>query len=394
MSRALSDVSRGGPSPHPNDAPSTARASGTLTIDLGAIVANWRQLRDRVAPARCAAVVKADAYGCGLAEAGAALAAGGCDTFFVAVPAEGLTLRRACSAAAIYVLNGLASGQGSFYLAHALRPVLSSKDEIAEWRAVAAAAGMAAAAAIHVDTGMNRLGLPMREFASEVTGAGASLGFSLALLMSHFVTSDNPDHSLNARQIDDFRAARALVPGIRASLANSSGIFLGAAAYHDLVRPGYALYGGNPTPGRDNPMRGVITLTAPIAQLRFVEAGETVGYDAQWTSSGRRRIATIPLGYADGYPRGASATDAKLSTSTQVGEAIVAGRRCPLAGRVSMDLISVDVTDLPEGAVRRGDSVTLIGEGLPVDEVGTRAGTIGYEILTRLGRRYERQYLR
>ncbi|MFI5010712.1 MAG: alanine racemase [Hyphomicrobiales bacterium] len=372
-----------------------ARASGSLAVDLSAVVANWRRLRDRVAPAACAAVVKADAYGTGLVEAGSALAGAGCDTFFVAVPSEGVALRRACPTAAIYILNGLAAGQGGLYLAHALRPVLGSRAEIAEWQAVSRAAGGLAGAALHVDTGMNRLGLPMLEFAALVSAMPkAAFGFPVVLVMSHFVTSDNADHPLNARQMQAFREARALCPEIPGSLANSSGIFLGAAAQHDLVRPGYALFGGNPTPSAPNPMRGVVTLTAPVAQLRYVEAGETVGYDAQWTARDRRHIATLSAGYADGYPRAATATDAKLAASVPAGEAIIAGARCPFVGRVSMDLITVDVTALPEGAVKRGDPAILIGEGLPIDEVGLRAATIGYEILTRLGRRYERRYLR
>jgi alanine racemase len=378
----------------PESLSAAAPASGVLSIDLQAIIANWRQLRARVAPAACAAVVKADAYGTGLAETGAALAGAGCDTFFVAVPSEGLTLRRACPAATIYILNGLAMGQGPLYLAHGLRPVLGSRDEIAEWREAAAGAG-GQAAAIQVDTGINRLGFTMVDFATLISETGKTgLGFPLALLMSHFVASDDADHPLNARQIAAFREMRALCPQVQASLANSSGIFLGSAAHHDLVRPGYALYGGNPTPKRDNPMRSVVTLTVPIAQLRVIEAGETVGYDAQWTAPGRRRIATLPIGYADGYPRAATATDVKRERRIVAGEAIIAGRRCPFAGRVSMDLITVDVTGIPEGAVRRGDSAILIGEALPIDEVGGRAETIGYEILTRLGRRYQRQYLR
>jgi alanine racemase len=382
-----------GEAPETEEAAARA-ASGTLTIDLSAIIANWRQLRDRIAPAACAAVVKADAYGTGLTETGSALAGVGCDTFFVAVPAEGIALRRACPRATIYILNGLAVGQGDLYLTHRLRPVLGSMLEIAEWRASCRDKADYEAAALHIDTGMNRLGLSLQEFAALMAPGKTGLGFPVELLMSHFVTSDNAAHPLNARQIRDFREARSLCPEIPASLANSSGIFLGGAAHHDLVRPGYALFGGNPTPGRENPMRNVVTLTVPITQLRFVEKGETVGYDAQWTAGEKRRIATLSAGYADGYPRGATATDAKLAAATPTGEALIAGRRCPFVGRVSMDLITVDVTAVPEDSLGRGDPAVLIGENLPIDEVGRRAETIGYEILTRLGRRYERKYRR
>ncbi|MBV9567291.1 MAG: alanine racemase, partial [Hyphomicrobiales bacterium] len=343
-----------------------ARASGVLEIDLSAIVANWRQLRNLVAPAACGAVVKADAYGTGLVEAGPVLAAAGCDTFFVAVPCEGITLRAKCPSATIYILNGLAAGQGELYLAHRLRPVLGSLAEIGEWKATVHADADRGPAALHIDTGMNRLGLSLPEFATLMSASPKSaLGFPLALVMSHFVTADNADHPFNARQIREFGQARALCPEVPASLANSSGIFLTPDAHHDLARPGYALFGGNPTPRRENAMRNVVTLMVPIVQLRVIEKGETVGYDAQWTAPGRRRIATLSAGYADGYPRGATVTDARRE-GDPIAEAIIAKRRCPFIGRVSMDLITVDVTDVPEEAVRRGDSATLIGAGLSV----------------------------
>jgi alanine racemase len=195
---------------------------------------------------------------------------------------------------------------------------------------------------------------------------------------------------VTACQIEAFAALRRALPGVPASLANSSGIFV-PGTQHDLVRPGYALYGGNPTPDRPNPMRPVVRLEGRVIQLRAITASETVGYNGTWTAPGPRRIATISVGYADGYPRAASATDGKAHAPA--GEAIVAGIRCPFAGRVSMDLITLDVTAVPQGAVNRGDPVTLIGDEIDVDEVGRRAGTIGYEILTGLGNRYARTYI-
>ncbi len=372
-----------------------ARASGVLDIDLSAVTANWRQLRSLVAPSACAAVVKADAYGTGLVEAASALSTAGCQSFFVAVPSEGIALRARCPSATIYILNGLASGQGALYLAHRLRPVLGSLSEIAEWQAVLHGDADRGPAALHIDTGMNRLGLSLPEFASLMSASsGAGLGFPLALVMSHFVASEDADHPLNARQMRTFNEARALCPEIPGSLANSSGIFLGRDAHHDLARPGYALFGGNPVPQRANPMRNVVTLTVPIVQLRLVEKGESVGYNAQWTAREQRRIATLSAGYADGYPRGASVSDARLKDASPTAQAIIAGRRCPFVGRVSMDLITVDVTEVAEDAIRCGDPAILIGEELPVDEVGRRADTIGYEVLTRLGRRYELRYRR
>jgi alanine racemase len=206
-------------------------------------------------------------------------------------------------------------------------------------------------------------------------------------LMSHLVCAEEPEHPLNARQIGAFREVRMFYRGIPSSLANSSGIFLGATAHCDVVRPGVALYGVNPTPRQINPMRPVIELQARVAQVRTVRRGETVGYDAAWTAKRATRIAVVAVGYADGYLRAASASD-----ESPGGNAIVAGKRCPLAGRVSMDLLAIDVTDLPDNAARRGDLVTLIGGEMTVDAVANAAGTIGYEVLTSLGRRYHRVY--
>jgi alanine racemase len=350
-------------------------AGGLLTLDLGALVENWRALRARAGGAECAAVVKADAYGIGIEPAVRALARAGCRTFFVALVAEGARVRSACPDATVYVLNGLPPGTGAGFRDLGLRPVLGSAEEIAEWGE--------GPAALHVDTGMNRLGLRPEEV--------SALPFRPTLLMTHFVAAEEPDNPLNRRQVEVFAQVRRAFPAVPASLANSSGIFLDVPA--DLVRPGYALYGGNPTPDRPNPMRPVVRLEARVIQVRGAPAGETVGYNAQWTAARPARLATVSVGYADGYPRSASATDRKAREGTPFGAAIVAGRRCPFAGRVSMDLIAVDVTGLPEGAVRRGDLVTLIGNDLDIDEVARRAGTIGYEILTSLGRRHARKYV-
>lgn len=372
--------------------PSARHAGGLLTINLDALAANWRTLRDRAPGAECAAVIKADGYGVGLEPAMRALVRAGCETFFVAHLSEAVRARGVLAEATIYVLNGLLPGTAAAYAEHALRPVLGSRDELEEWAAFCRSGGGRLPAAVHVDTGMNRLGLPVEE-ALALAGDPLLSGFEPALLMSHLVSAEAPDDPVNARQIAAFARVRAAFGRVPASLANSSGIFLPQRPHYDLVRPGYALYGGNPTPGSPNPMRPVVRLEARIIQLRTVEAGETAGYNATWTAPGRRRLATLSVGYADGYLRSASGTGAKAEVGTPAGEAIVAGRRCPLVGRVSMDLIIVDVTVIPNDAVRRGDSVTLIGDELTVDRVAERAGTIGYEILTSLGRRYARRYV-
>lgn len=372
------------PSNPQRDPSGMAEAGGLLTIDLAALVANWRALAARATGAECAAVVKADAYGCGIAPVAGALAAAGCRTFFVAHLAEGRRVREAAPEATVYLLNGLLPGTAPALAEAGLRPILGSLAEVAEWNGFAEATGWTGGAALHIDTGMNRLGLAP----AEARTAAARPPRNLALVMSHLACADETDHPLTARQVAAFRELRTLFPGIAGSLANSSGIFLGGAAYHDLVRPGVALYGANPTPAGANPMRAVVRLEGRIVQLRRVAAGETVGYGATWTARRDSRVAVIAVGYADGLLRAASASDHKPGA-----EAVVAGRRCPLAGRISMDLAAIDVTDVPEEQVMRGDLATLLGEEIGVDALAARAGTIGYEILTGLGRRYHRVYV-
>jgi alanine racemase len=367
-------------------------AGGILHIDLDAIAANWRLLRDAAGGAETGAVVKANAYGTGIEHTVPALAKAGCETFFVAHLDEAIRARAAAPAATIYVLNGLLPASSPAYAKYQLRPVLGSWAEIDEWAAFCIAQSQKLAAAIHVDTGMNRLGLSIAE--------GLTLkedprlrAFQPALLMSHFVSAEEHDNPINHRQIEAFKAVRETLPDIRASLANSSGIFLKEKPHFDLARPGYALYGGNPTPDAENPMNPVVRLEGRIVQTRWLAPGEAVGYNGRWIATDRRRVATLSVGYADGYPRAASARGTS-DAPVLAGMALVAGRPCAFAGTVSMDLIVLDVTEVPEAQAARGDLVTLIGDELTIDEVGRRAGTIGYEILTNLGTRYARHYRR
>jgi alanine racemase len=339
-----------------------AATEAVLTIDLAAVVANWRRL-GAVHGAPCAAVLKADGYGLGAAPVGRALAAAGCGHFFVAHLAEGLALRAVLGPGPLVaVLNGFATGADG---TAGLTPVLNSLADIA--------AHQGRPGILQVDTGMARLGVPPAEW-------GQLAGVRPALLMTHLAVPDQPDHSLNAAQAGRFAAARALFPGVQASLAASAGIFLGPGFASDLARPGAALYGLNPTPGRPNPMLAVVTLDAPVLQLREIPAGTPVGYGASWVAERPSRVATVAAGYADGYLRSLSG---KAVASFQ-------GQPVPLIGRVSMDLTTFDVTDLP--GLRPGDALTLIGPGCTPDELAERAGTIGYEILTSLGARYRRQY--
>lgn len=351
-----------------------------LTIDLAALAENWRRLDAQAPEAGCAAVVKADAYGCGLSQVAPTLWAAGCRTFFVAHLSEAVEARAVLPEATIYVLNGLLPGLGPTLVAHDLRPVLGSREELAEWAALAETAGRPRPAALHVDTGMNRLGLSVPE-ALGLSGDPLIARAGIALLMTHLVSAELASDPINARQMADFARVRAAHPGLPGSFANSSGIFLGAEAHHDLLRPGYALFGGNPTPWKPNPMRPVVRLEAQVAQIRDVSPGETCGYNGRWRATEPRRLATLSMGYADGYPRSASGR----------GIALVDGVRCPILGLISMDLIILDVTEAPE--TRRGATATLIGDGLDVDAVGRAAGTIGYEILTGLGSRYVRHYV-
>jgi alanine racemase len=372
--------------PELTSGPPAGQAGGILTIDLAAIEANWRALSRRAMPSECSAVIKADAYGCGIEPVAIQLAKAGCKTFFVADLDEARRVRSVASEAAIYVLNGLLPGTAACYPDVRARPVIGSLVELAEWDAFVTANQWHGGAALHVDTGMNRLGISAND-AAALAPRIRSENHGITLLMSHLACSEVTEHPLNARQIQLFREVRILYRGIPSSLANSSGIFLGNAAHCDMVRPGVALYGVNPTPGHGNPMSPVIRLEAHIVQVRTVAKGETVGYDAAWTAKRETKLAVASVGYADGYLRASSSSD-----QTPGGHAIVAGVRCPLAGRVSMDLLTIDITDLPDGAVRRGDLATLIGDDISVDTVASAASTIGYEVLTSLGRRYHRVY--
>jgi alanine racemase len=369
-----------------NAAAALATSTGVLTVDLDAIVANWRKLEKTAVPAECAAVVKANAYGLGAEPVARALAGAGCKTFFVATLDEARLVRASVASATIYALDGFFQNTGETYAKIDCRPVIGDLNELAEWDMFCRRTGWSGGAAIHIDTGMNRLGLTVAEAQAIIPRINAG-DHGIGLVISHLVCAELLNNPTNARQLTIFREIASLFSGVPASLANSSGIYLGPQFQFDLVRPGAALYGVNPTPEADNPMQPVADVKARIAQIRNVERGETVGYGGTWTARRPTRLAIVSAGYADGYFRAASAND-----GTRGAEVIVAGKRCPIAGRVSMDLVAVDITDLPTNAVRRGHMVTLLGEGLTVDELAHHFGTIGYEVLTSLGARYERVY--
>ncbi len=357
-------------------------AGGVLEIDLAGIVANWRRLSQLVAPAGCAAVVKADAYGLGAVAVARALAAAGCRRFFVATLDEGMALRGAlASETEIAVFNGAPPGSAAEFAAHRLVPVLNDPGQIAEWGRIAAGRRKLAAM-LHLDTGMARLGLTAREFeqmADDIRRPGA---ICWRAVISHLACADDPAHPLNAQQRARFVAARCRLAGVPASLAASSGIFLGRDFHFDLVRPGAALYGVNPRPGMPNPMRQIVRLSARILQIRDVDAGQPVGYGAAHVMSAAGRLATVAVGYADGW----------LRSMSHRGSGRIGGMRVPLLGRVSMDLAVFDVSAVDPSAARPGRFIELLGDEYGVDAAAADCGTIGYEMLTALGRRYHRVY--
>jgi len=355
-------------------------SAARLEIDLDAIAANWRLLRTHHPSGAVAGVVKADGYGLGAREVAARLYREGCRHFFVAHLSEALAIRDLVPDTMLAVLNGLILGTEAEYAATGVLPVLGSLAEVDAWAAEARHAGRTLPALLHVDTGMSRLGLDPRELAILQADHARLGGIAVHAVMTHLVSSEIPDDPMNERQRRRFAAARAGLPPTPSSLANSSGIFLGEAFASDLARPGAALYGINPTPGKPNPMRPVVRLLARVLQVRDIAAGETVGYNATWQADRPSRIATVGVGYADGWHRAHSGR----------GAAFFDGKPVPLVGRVSMDLTTYDVTARPDIGV--GDHLELIGPSVPPDTVAEAAGTNGYEVLTSLGRRFARVY--
>ncbi len=363
--------------------------AGVLTIDLDALKANYRSLATRAAPAKTGANVKADAYGLGIDVVVPALADAGCENFFVATLSEAMNVRAAAPHARIFVLNGFPVAAEAIFASHALTAVLGSRDEIDAFQTALTNGHKLPSPALHIDTGMQRLGLTIEEartFARDYSAKKFS--FMLAIVMTHFVESEVQNSHVTEAQIVTFDAMRALFPNVPSSLSNSSGFFIGRDIGYDLVRPGYALYGGNPCPGRPNPMKPVVRLEVPVIQTRDVLKGTKIGYGGEYTAKRDSRLAIVSIGYADGYPRGAKTTDTKAGA-----DCLIAGRRCPIIGRMSMDLAIVDITDCPRDQVRRGTMATIFGDEMTLDEVGDKSGTIGYELLVHLGRRFRRKVI-
>ncbi len=357
-----------------------------LTIDLHAVTANYRTLKVHAAQAECGAVVKSNGYGLGLSHIAHALLAAGCRTFFITNIEEGITLRQALAERApvvrIFVLSGPAPGAEGLIDAHDLIPVLSTMDQIDQWAAHGRARG-ARPAAIKIDTGMTRLGLATSDVDTLAAAPDRLDGITLELVMSHLACADEPDNPWNSVQLAAVESARAKLPATPASLANSAGIMLGPEYQFDLVRPGAALYGISTVQGRANTMAPVVTLEGKILQIRHVDSKTPVGYGATRRVPAGRHLATVAVGYSDGYPR----------LLGNRGAGYVDNIRVPIVGRVSMDLVTFDVTDVPESRLRANGFINLIGPHYSIDDLAADADTIGYEILTRLGCRFRRVHV-
>ena len=368
-------------------APVPLSARAVLTVDLAALRANWARLNQASGRAECAGVIKADAYGLGLAPIARALTREGCKTFFVATVDEGRAVREVQPGATIYVLDGLLPGAEAYYAGFDLRPVLASLAEVRDWAAFCRARGRRMAAAIHIDTGLNRLGMPEPELDQLAASPDLLAAFETTLIVSHLACADNPDDPMNERQRLRFEALRAKLPPAPASLANSGGVFLGPRYHFDLVRPGIALYGGRAHEGKPNPMQTVVRLAAKILQVRELRPGDSIGYGATYKVQAPARIATVAVGYADGFLRALSVATGEAGPIGYIGDYPV-----PIVGRVSMDFITADVTGVPAELARRGAWVEVMGQRVTVDDLTDRAGTIGYELLSRLGQRVYRVY--
>jgi alanine racemase len=365
-----------------------ALAGGRLTIDLGALVRNWRKLAALAPAAETGAVVKADAYGLGAEHVVTALANAGCKTFFVAYAHEGEAVRRAASKARIFVLTGAEAREYGTIRDFALIPMLSSVEQLRLWLAE----GPNLPFGINIDTGMNRLGLHPGEAAIVGADTVVMQGAGLCHIMSHLACADDPAHPMNQRQLQVFQRLAEIHSDVESSLANSAGIFLGSAFHFNLTRPGIALYGGEAVNSVENPMEPVAQLETLVLQVRNAMAGETVSYGATVTLNRKTRIAVCGTGYADGFHRASGAGVALRKTGRPAGFGFIAGKKVRILGRVTMDLTMFDVTGLPDGAVRIGDFIELFGNNIALDDAARAAGTIGYEMLTSLGGRYHRLF--
>lgn len=366
------------------------QAGARLTVDLSALVRNWRKLDALSAPARAAAVVKANAYGLGSVPVVEALYAAGCRNFFVALPEEGTEIRKVAQYARVFVLTGAFGNNHLYFRKNGLVPLLCSNEQIDTW--LNSALG-AAPFGINVDTGMNRLGLAVGDALRLSERLDSLKKSGLCHIMSHLACADQPSHSMNGHQLEAFQRIRGAYVGVESSLGNSAGVFLGGDFACDVTRPGIALYGGEAVSDTENPMEPIATAETRIIQIRRAKAGETVSYGATMTLARDTLIAVCGTGYSDGYHRASGHGVALRQTIRPAGFGFVAGTMLPILGRVTMDLTMFDITDTPKGLLNVGDFIELFGKNIKLDDVARAAGTIGYEFLTSLGDRYHRSYI-
>ncbi|HWJ87842.1 MAG TPA: alanine racemase [Pelagibacterium sp.] len=359
---------------------------GGITIDLGAITRNWKALDTIAGQALTGAVLKADAYGTGADVVGRALYQAGARFFFVATPDEGVSLRRALPQAHIFVLDGLVPRTAADYAAHNLMPVLASMSQLTEWLDFCLNQGRAVPAALHFDTGFNRVGFRAKE-AELVRRELDQSGFEPQMIMSHFACADQPANEMTRKQNGVFQGLLNMFPDIPASIANSAAVMTSKDYHYQMVRPGIAMYGGQALNARPNPMARVISMHVPILQIKEPRIGETVGYGAAYRLRRDTKLAILAIGYADGYFRALSGIGGQIG-----GRVAVNGTVVPVLGRVSMDMTAIDITDV-DGLVQPGDLVELLGPTISIDDVADSARTIGYEILTNLNGRFPRSYV-
>lgn len=356
--------------------------SARATIHLDAISRNYQKIVDRIGNSDIAVAVKADAYGLGANAVAQALSACGCSEFFVAHIDEAIALRRSLPLATINVLSGLMPGTEEDMVEHRLTPTIINLQQLRNWQQRAITHGRQLPTGLHIDSGMHRTGLPKKESALLARERDRLNGLLVTHIISHLASADDPQSGQPEEQLKRFNAVIQKLPRARTSIANSSAIFRDRAFHLDLVRPGIAIYGGNPQPGKPNPMETAVVLEAPILQVVDAAAGDLIGYNATYKTTRKGRHAIIAAGYADGV----------LRSTSNSGEVAIHGKRCPVIGRISMDLTIVDVTDVPESLLYPGAAVELIGTTITLDDAARAADTISYEMLTSIGNRYHRQY--
>ena len=355
-----------------------------LEINIDSIIHNYQLINNKVGNTECAAVLKADAYGMGASVVAKALDKVGCSTFFVATIDEGIELRACFSKNEnqIAVLSGLLEGSEDIFYSNKLTPVLNDTEQIKKWAIYNKQKKISAPSIIHIDTGMNRLGLTINELYDIIKNPTELKELHVEWIMSHLACGDQPRDIMNEKQLSVFLNAKKEFPNVKASLANSAGVFLGQSYHLDMVRPGIALYGSGSGSIPSKPLKQVIKLYSRILQIRTLSTGASVGYGASYRVSEATRVATVGLGYADGYLR-------SLSNCSWV---FFNGLRLPVIGRISMDYITIDITQIASEKIKTGDFIEIIGDKFTLDDLATVANTVPHELLTRLGTRHHRIY--